>query len=75
MIGAKAFLPREGEMAEAFVVKRARDKDGNFIGTANASPLLDSKRYLVRFKTGDKDEYAANKIAENLYTMCDSQGK
>ena len=46
-------------MAETVVVKRARD-----IGTANAKPLLDSSRYLVRFKTGDESEFAANEIAE-----------
>ena len=56
MIGAGAFLPRGGEMIKAVVVKRARDKDGKYIGTWNANPLLDSRRYLVRFKTGDKDE-------------------
>ena len=32
-------------MAETVVVKRARDKNGNYIGTANANPLLDSRRY------------------------------
>ena len=37
--------------------------------------MLDSRRYLVRFNTGDESEYAANEIAENLYAMCDSQGK
>ena len=75
MIGAGALLQRGGEMAEAVVVKRARDKNGNYIGTANANPLLDSRHYLVRFKTGEESEYAANEIAENLYAMCDSQGK
>ena len=47
----------------------------NYIGTANANPLLDSRRYLVRFKTGEESEYSANEIAENLYAMCDSQGR
>jgi len=75
MIGAEALLPRGGEVAEAVVVKRARDKDGKYIGTANANPLLDSRRYLVRFKTGDEEEFAANEIAENLYAMCDNQGR
>ena len=42
-------------MAEAVVVKRARVKDGKYIGTWNTNPLLDSRRYLVRFKTGDED--------------------
>ena len=75
MIGAGAFLPRGGEVAEAVVVKRARDKDGRYIGTANANHLLDSRQYIVRFKTEEESEYAANEIAENLYAMCDSQGK
>ena len=54
MIGAGTVLPREGEIAEAVVVKRARNKDGKYIGAANANPLLDSRRYIVRLKTGDK---------------------
>ena len=75
MIGAGAFLPRGGEMAEAVVVKRARGKDGKYVGTANTNPLLDSRKYLVRFKTGDEEEYAANEIVEKIYAMCDSQGR
>ena len=62
-------------MAEAVVVKRARVKDGKYIGTWNTNPLLDSRRYLVRFKTGDEDQYAANEIAKILYAMYDSQGR
>ena len=62
-------------MAEAVVVKRARGKDGKYVGTANTNPLLDSRRYLVRFKTGEEEEFAANEITENLYAMCDNQGR
>ena len=54
-----------------WLVKRARGKDDKYIGAANTNPLLDYRRYIVRFKTGDEDEISANEIAENLYAMCD----
>ena len=66
LIGAEALLPCGGENAEAVVVKRVKGLDGKPIGTYNANPLLDTRKYLVRFKSGEEDEFKANMVAENM---------
>jgi hypothetical protein len=42
----------EGEMMHAKVVKRSHDPDGQFIGIANANPLLDSQTYDKEYSDG-----------------------
>ena len=49
--------------------------DGKPIGTYNTNPLLDTRKYLVRFKSGEEDELMANAVAENIYSQCDPQGR
>ena len=56
------------------VVKRARGEDGSLIGTRDNNPLLDTRRYLVRFIDGSHQELAANIIAENLYSQVNEEG-
>jgi hypothetical protein len=57
------------------VTGRKRGADGNPVGTANANPILDSREYEVKFQDGSTDTYAANVIAESLYSQCDSDGR
>ena len=67
-------LPRGYEMAMERVTKRARDPDGNPLGTAHENPILDTRQYIVQFNDGGEAELAAIVIAANMYTQCDPEG-
>ena len=75
LIGAEALLPCGGENAEAVVVKRMKGLDDKPIGKYNTNPLLDTRKYLVRFKSGEEDEFMANMVAANIYSQCDPQAR
>jgi hypothetical protein len=42
---------------------------------SNDDPILDTRQYEVEFSYGDVFEYAANDIAQNLYSNEDHDGK
>ena len=73
-VNVEIMLPRGDEMAMGRVTKRARDPDGNAMGTAHANPILDTRQYIVQFNDGDEAELAANVIATNMYAQCDPDG-
>ena len=54
---------------------RKRDADGIPIGKANTNPLLDTRLYEVEFPDGQRKEYAANVIAESIYSQVDNEGR
>ena len=56
------------------MTKRARDSDGNPLGTAHDNPILDTRQYIVQFNSGDEAKLAANVIATNMYAQCDQEG-
>ena len=62
-------------MVRGRVIKRARGEDGNPIGIRNTNPILDTREYEVELPDGSITEYAANVIAENLYSQVDSEGR
>ena len=74
-LGAEVTLPVRGDLLPGTVVKRARSQDGGITGTRDSNPLLDTRKYQVKFSDGQVSEYSANVIAENMYAQCDSQGK
>ena len=47
----------------------ARDADGNIVGTYDDNPILNTIVYDVEFPDGAVKQYAANVIAENMYTQ------
>ena len=49
-------------------------KDGNLLVTVHSNPILDTRVYEVEFPDGQVMEYAANVIAENLYSQVDQDG-
>ena len=51
-----------------------RDADGNPIGRASTNPIIDTRVYEVEFPDGTIAEYAANTIAEALYSKVDADG-
>ena len=55
------------------VKRRARDHSGELIGTRNENPILDMRMYQVEYQDGAVAEYAANVIAENMYSQCDPE--
>ena len=72
-IESKVILPSYGkEMSSATVVSRVKDKDGKLKGNHNKNPILDTKVYDVMFPDGAVCRYAANIIAENMYSQVDS---
>ena len=75
-IGAELILEAgpEGSPRRGTVVKRARNIDGELIGRGHGNPILDTRRYIVDVE-GQQHEYAANQIAENLYSQVDTEGR
>jgi hypothetical protein len=73
-IAAEVMLPQGDVLVPAKVVGRKHDANGNPVGVGNSNPLLDSRVYNVEFPDGHIDEYAANIIAENIYSQVDSEG-
>jgi hypothetical protein len=57
------------------VIKCAKGGDGNPISVCHNNPILDTRRYTVRLLDGSKQEFAANQIAENLYSQVNEYGQ
>ena len=75
-VGAELILEPgpEGNPRRGTVLKRARNSDGELIGRGHGNPILDTRRYVVDIE-GQHQEYAANQIAENLYSQVDTEGR
>ena len=73
-VGASVTLPIEGDQRSGKVTRRARDQDGNLVGTSNRVPILDTRLYEVEFPDGRIAEFSANAIAEHMYAQCDPDG-
>jgi hypothetical protein len=67
-LGMRLALVRdgEGEVMSATVKRRVNDTEGNPMGTAHDNPLLDSRKYEVKYVDGHIEELTANIIAENI---------
>jgi hypothetical protein len=73
-VGAEVVLPIGDKMMNAKVRGRKRQSDGTLRGKAHSNPILDTRTYEVEFVDGQRTELAANVIAENMFTQCDSEG-
>jgi hypothetical protein len=73
-IQAHVQLPVGDQLSLGTVFRRKRDKDGNPVGRHNNNPILDTRVYEVEFSDGQVLEYAANLIAENMYSEVDDEG-
>ena len=71
---AEVLLPKGDSLVTGTVVGRKRDMDGNPIGRRNSNPILDSRVYDVQFPDGHVKEFAANVIAECIYSQVDDEG-
>ena len=56
------------------MVSWVKNKDGKVKGTYNNNPILDTRVYNVMFLDGALCQYAANIIAENMYSQVGSNG-
>jgi transposase InsO family protein len=73
-ITAQVLLPKGEEFRVGTVIKRKVDDNGQPLGISHDNPILDTRTYDVQFADGDVLEYAANVIAENLYSTVDHDG-
>mmetsp|Transcript_44940 Transcript_44940/g.109124 ORF Transcript_44940/g.109124 Transcript_44940/m.109124 type:complete len:481 (-) Transcript_44940:1244-2686(-) len=73
-IQAEVDLAIGGEVKQGKVRERVRREDGTLAGRAHHNPMMDTRSYIVEFPNGEEAEYAANTIAEGMYTMCDTNG-
>ena len=71
---AEIFLPHGDRNEIAKVIGRKRDQDGNYIGRAHKNPVLDSRKFTVRFNDGGEKDITFNLLAEHLYSQVDSEG-
>ena len=71
LLRAEVLLPQGEEIKSAKVIARSKDDNGNVIGSYNENPLLNSIIYDVEFPDGEIREYAANMIAQNMYSQID----
>jgi hypothetical protein len=72
---AEVLLPHGGELVRAKVMGRKHASDGTPVGVAHSNPILDTREYEVSFPDGSTDCYAANMIAESLYSQVDADGR
>ena len=64
----------DGQSVNGKVVRRMTDQDGNLVGEYDKNPLKNTAVYEVEFENGMVREYAANAIAEAIYSQCDAEG-
>ena len=56
---------------KGWFTKRSRGQDGKTIGVVHNNPLFDTREYDVEFTDGSIENYAANIIAEKIFSQVD----
>ena len=74
LINAEVHLPHRDKKTNALVIGRHRNEDGEIVGTRDENPILSTAIYDVAFPDGTVKQYAANTIAENMYSQVDQEG-
>ena len=57
----------DGPIIKARVLCHLTDDNGNFVGTPNEDPKLDTTVYKVEFPDGCQESYATNVIGQEIY--------
>ncbi len=65
---AEVRMPRGAEVVRGTVTNRATGDNGLSLGKRNSNPILDTREYKVQFPDGATETFAANAIAENMYS-------
>ena len=69
-IDAEVLLPQgRKHLQAARVIGRAKDEHGKLFDTYHQNPMLNTNVYKVMFPDGGTSRYAANIIAENIYSQ------
>ena len=74
IINAEVQLQLGEEMVTGKVTQRTIGPDGQVTGTYDNNPYLNPIIYDVELPDGQVKDYAANIIAENMFTQVDSDG-
>jgi hypothetical protein len=74
-LAVEVLLPHGGELVRAKVTSRKRASDGTPVGVTHWNLILDTREYEVSFPDGSTDCYAANMIAESLYSQVDADSR
>ncbi|GKY96005.1 hypothetical protein MPSEU_000561000 [Mayamaea pseudoterrestris] len=72
---AEVLLPDGGGLVLGTVKARKRDASGNPLGVAHSNPIIDTAVYEVELPDGRVKEYAANIIAEHIFSRIDDEGR
>jgi hypothetical protein len=72
-ISAEVMVPQGDTLVPAKVIAQKHDHNGNPIGVRHSNPLLDFRVYEVQFPDGHTEEFAANTIAENIFSQVDEE--
>jgi hypothetical protein len=73
-LSAEVLIPHRETIIKRRVNSWRRDANGNPIGLANANPILDTRKYVVKFDNGDETTVIMNLNAEAMYVQCDPNG-
>jgi hypothetical protein len=68
-------MPTGGEFVQSKAIKWKHNADNSLMGKRNTNPILDTRKYDVQFPDGSIGTFAANIIAENLYSQVDPEGR
>ena len=71
---AEVMLPKGDTLVTGHVIHCKHDHGGHLIGEQNNNPILVTHVYEVQFPDGHVEEFAANEIAESLYSQIDGEG-
>ena len=71
LVNAEVLPPQDDKIKKGKVKQIHKGPDGKVTGIFNKNPLLNSIIYDVEFPDGTIREYAANIIAENIYSSLD----
>jgi hypothetical protein len=74
-LDAQVVLPYKDIATTGTVIARKKDCHGNVVGKSHPNPVLDTRVMEVQFPDGNVQEFAANVIAEHLYSQVDDEGR
>ena len=75
LIHAAVLLPHNDEMSKGIVKGRHTNINGEVIGQFHVNPLLNNIIYDVEFADGTIKEFAANIVAQNIYSAMSDNRK
>ena len=75
LIHGKILLPQGENVQSTKVQGGTKDNDENIVGNFDSNPILNTILYDLELTDGAVKQYAANVIAENIYSQVDYDGQ